>query len=128
MQSCGRYSTAVPFVFHDPFSKGVDLDDDVVHVFAAVDGIADDVLVFLVVHRLEGGRVPRVQLIVLEVAAGQAVAVIPAGVAVGSPRPDLTTIPMDGVEPSHVVLATRAGDRGRLVAAFRKCAQALLGA
>jgi DNA-binding transcriptional LysR family regulator len=62
------------------------------------------------------------------IAAGQAVAVIPAGVAVGSPRPDLTTIPLDGVEPSHVVLATRAGDRGRLVTAFRKCAQALLGA
>jgi len=62
------------------------------------------------------------------IAAGQAVAVIPAGVAIGSPRPDLTTIPLDGVEPSHVVLATRAGDRGRLVAAFRKCAQALLGA
>ena len=60
------------------------------------------------------------------IAAGQAVAVIPAGVAIGSPRPDLTTIPLDGVEPSHVVLATRAGDRGRLVAAFRKCAQALL--
>lgn len=62
------------------------------------------------------------------IAAGQAVAVILAGVAVGSPRPDLTTIPLDGVEPSHVVLATRAGDRGRLVTAFRKCAQALLGA
>jgi DNA-binding transcriptional LysR family regulator len=62
------------------------------------------------------------------IAAGQAVAVIPAGVAAGSPRPDLTTIPLDGVEPSHVVLATRAGDRGRLVTAFRKCAQALLGA
>ena len=60
------------------------------------------------------------------IAAGQAVAVIPAGVAVGSPRPDLTTIPLDGVEPSHVVLATRAADRGRLVTAFRKCAQALL--
>ena len=60
------------------------------------------------------------------IAAGQAVAVIPAGIAAGSPRPDLTTIPLHGVEPSHVVLATRAGDRGRLVAAFRKCAQALL--
>jgi len=60
------------------------------------------------------------------IAAGQAVAVIPAGIAVSSPRPDLTTIPLHGVEPSHVVLASRAGDRGRLVAAFRKCAQALL--
>jgi hypothetical protein len=38
----------------------------------------------------------------------------------------LTTIPLHGVEPSHVVLATRAGDRGRLVAAFRKCAEAQL--
>jgi len=26
----------------------------------------------------------------------------------GSPRPDLTTIPLPGVEPSHFVLATRA--------------------
>ena len=44
----------------------------------------------------------------------------------GRPRPDLTTIPLHGVEPSHVVVATRAGDRGRLVGAFRKCAQAHL--
>lgn len=41
-------------------------------------------------------------------------------------RPDLTTIPLHGVEPSHVVLVTRAGDRGRLVAAFRKYARAHL--
>lgn len=40
--------------------------------------------------------------------------------------PDLTTVPLKGVEPGHVVLATRAGDRGRLVTAFRKCAQAHL--
>ena len=37
-----------------------------------------------------------------------------------------TTIPLEGVEPSHVALATRAGDRGRLVAAFRKFAHAHL--
>jgi DNA-binding transcriptional LysR family regulator len=60
------------------------------------------------------------------IAAGQAVAIIPAGVKTASPRPDLTTVPLDGVEPSHVVLATRADDRSRLVAAFRKSAQALL--
>ena len=59
------------------------------------------------------------------IAAGQAVAIIPAG---QSPRPDLTTVPLDGVEPGHVVLATRAGDRSRLVAAFRKSAQACLTA
>jgi Bacterial regulatory helix-turn-helix protein, lysR family len=59
-------------------------------------------------------------------AAAQAVAIVSAGLRAGRRRPDLTTIPLDGVEPSHVVLATRAGDRSRLVAAFRKCAQACL--
>lgn len=58
------------------------------------------------------------------VAAGQAVA-ISAGVR-GGLRPDLTAIPLEGVEPSHVVLATRDGDGNRLVAAFRKAARARL--
>ena len=58
------------------------------------------------------------------IAAGQAVAIIPAGIHSGATmRPDLTTIPLDGVEPSHVVLASRADDHGRLVAAFRKAAR-----
>jgi len=56
------------------------------------------------------------------IAAGDAVAIIPGGLPGGAIRPDLTTIPLHGVEPSHVVLATRSGDRGRLVAAFRKSA------
>jgi DNA-binding transcriptional LysR family regulator len=61
------------------------------------------------------------------IAAGQAVA-IAAGVRGNSLRPDLTTVPLEGVEPSHVVLATRADDHDRLVAAFRRSAQAhLLG-
>ena len=60
------------------------------------------------------------------IAAGQAVAIIPGGIPAGAIRPDLTTIPLHGVEPSHVVLATRADDRSRLVAAFRKSARALL--
>jgi DNA-binding transcriptional LysR family regulator len=60
------------------------------------------------------------------IAAGQAVAIIPGGIPAGSLRPDLTTIPLDGVEPSHVVLATRASDRGRLVAAFSKSAREYL--
>jgi DNA-binding transcriptional LysR family regulator len=60
------------------------------------------------------------------VAAGQAVAIVPASIGTGSKRPDLTTVPLSGVDPSHVVLATRAGDRSRLVAAFRKLAQAHL--
>jgi len=57
------------------------------------------------------------------IASGQAVAIIPAGVSL---RPDLTTVPLQDVEPGHVVLATRADDRSRLVAAFRKSAQAFL--
>jgi DNA-binding transcriptional LysR family regulator len=60
------------------------------------------------------------------IAAGQAVAIVSAGLRADSLRPDLTTVPLHGVEPSHVVLATRAGDHNRLVAAFRKCAQAHL--
>ncbi|MFF4355829.1 LysR family transcriptional regulator [Streptomyces sp. NPDC001604] len=38
-------------------------------------------------------------------------------------RPDVTAIPLHGVEPSQVALATRAGDRSRLVSAFRKVAR-----
>ncbi|MEU9651334.1 LysR family transcriptional regulator [Streptomyces sp. NPDC048110] len=53
------------------------------------------------------------------VAAGQAVAIIPAALHTGSTRPDLTTIPLHGVEPSRTVVATRAADSNRLVAAFR---------
>jgi hypothetical protein len=51
---------------------------------------------------------------------------VTAGVHGNSVRPDITTVPLEGVEPSHVVLATRAGDRSRLVAAFRKLAEAHL--
>ncbi|MEU7426021.1 LysR family transcriptional regulator [Streptomyces sp. NPDC040750] len=59
------------------------------------------------------------------VASGQALA-IAAGTVGTRVRPDLTAIPLHGVEPSHVGLATRAGDNGRLLTAFRKCAEALL--
>jgi DNA-binding transcriptional LysR family regulator len=60
------------------------------------------------------------------VAGGQAVAIIPLPAGSTGLRPDLTTIPLEGVEPCHVVLATRADDRSRLVAAFRKYARAQL--
>jgi len=56
------------------------------------------------------------------IAAGQAVA-ITAGAHGTALRPDLTTIPLEGVEPSHVVVASRADDRSRLVGAFRKMAE-----
>jgi DNA-binding transcriptional LysR family regulator len=57
------------------------------------------------------------------IAAGEAVSIVPAGRSV---RPDLTLIPLEGVDPIHVVLATRADDRSRLLADFRRCAQAHL--
>ncbi|MGF6881806.1 DNA-binding transcriptional LysR family regulator [Nocardia sp. GAS34] len=60
------------------------------------------------------------------VAGGQAVAIIPADpglLGMTCVRPGLTTIPLEGVEPSHVVVATRADDRSRLVAAFRRFAR-----
>jgi DNA-binding transcriptional LysR family regulator len=60
------------------------------------------------------------------IAAGQAVAIVSAGLRATSLHPDLATVPLHGVEPSHVVLATRADDHSRLVAAFRKAAQAHL--
>ena len=60
------------------------------------------------------------------VAGGQAVAIIPAGPGITGLRHDLTAIPLEGVEPCHVVLATRAGDHNRLLTAFREYAQAHL--
>ncbi|MGH3500070.1 MAG: LysR substrate-binding domain-containing protein, partial [Nocardioidaceae bacterium] len=74
----------------------------------------------------DGPRIDAVEDKFEVIATGQAVAIIPAGPGVTSIRPDLTTIPLEGVEPSHVVLATRAGDRNRLVAAFDKYARAHL--
>jgi DNA-binding transcriptional LysR family regulator len=60
------------------------------------------------------------------IASGQAVAIVAQRLRVTALRPDLVLVPLVGVEPCHVVLATRADDRSRLVAAFRKHAQALL--
>ncbi|MET7683296.1 LysR family transcriptional regulator [Streptomyces sp. NPDC005423] len=58
------------------------------------------------------------------IASGRAVAIVPA--LDGRSRPYLTAVPLRDVEPSHVVLAVRADDRGRLVAAFRTLAQSFL--
>ncbi|MGI5158914.1 LysR family transcriptional regulator [Microbispora sp. CA-102843] len=57
------------------------------------------------------------------IAAGQAVAIVPAALHTGGARPDLTAIPLHGVEPGHVIVATRAADRSRLVASFRMSAR-----
>ncbi|GAB3889439.1 LysR substrate-binding domain-containing protein [Kibdelosporangium lantanae] len=82
--------------------------------------------------RPDGSRAPDGPLVlsvedkIEAIAAGQSVAILPVTAPVSSVRPDLTTVPIDGIEPCHVVLATRAGDRGRLVTAFRKSAEAHL--
>jgi DNA-binding transcriptional LysR family regulator len=60
------------------------------------------------------------------IAAGQAVAIVSTGLRADRLHPDLTTVPLDGIEPAHVVLAIRPGDRNRLVTAFAKYAQACL--
>ena len=61
------------------------------------------------------------------VASGQALAIM-ASPRPGALRPDLTVVPLEGVDPAHVVLATRAGDRGRLLTAFRNAARSRLEA
>ncbi|MFJ9559955.1 LysR substrate-binding domain-containing protein [Streptomyces fuscichromogenes] len=68
-----------------------------------------------------GGPLARVAEDKLEfVASGQAVAIMPVTARL---RPDITTIPLRGVDPGHVVLATRAADPSRLLAAFRSSAR-----
>jgi len=57
------------------------------------------------------------------VAGGLAVAILPAGDQRSTLRPDLTTVPIEGIEPCQVVVATRANERSRLVTAFRECAR-----
>ncbi|MEO3798191.1 LysR family transcriptional regulator [Nonomuraea sp. B10E15] len=56
------------------------------------------------------------------VAAGQAVAIVSAGLRAETLHPGLTSIPLEGVKPSQVALATRAGDGNPLLAPFLKAA------
>ncbi|MFE9248856.1 LysR family transcriptional regulator [Streptomyces sp. NPDC007088] len=56
------------------------------------------------------------------VAAGEAV-IVTASQRPGALRPDLVAIPLLDVDPSHVVLATRAEDRGRLLSTLRRSAR-----
>jgi DNA-binding transcriptional LysR family regulator len=60
------------------------------------------------------------------VAAGRAVALVPAGALRGSLRDDLVTVPVEGIEPCQVVVATRRGDTNPLVAHFVEAARRLL--
>ena len=82
--------------------------------------------------RPDGSRAPQGPLVTaiedkLElIAAGQAVSLAPASSRTKGVRPDITTVPVEGIEPSRVVLATRAGEDNRLLTAFRTCAEAHL--
>ena len=58
------------------------------------------------------------------VGAGEAIAIVPFAPSYG--RPDIVGVPITDAPPLHVVLATRAGENGRLVATFRKHAATLL--
>ncbi|WP_432825066.1 LysR substrate-binding domain-containing protein [Dactylosporangium sp. CA-092794] len=60
------------------------------------------------------------------VAAGDALALAPAGNEFAALRPDLTAVLVDGIEPCRVVLATRAGERSRLLDDFHEIATTLL--
>ncbi|GAA4499601.1 LysR family transcriptional regulator [Actinoallomurus oryzae] len=56
------------------------------------------------------------------VAGGHSVAILPAGDRRSTLRTDLATIPLTGIDPCQVVVATHANDRNPLVGAFREIA------
>ena len=56
------------------------------------------------------------------VAAGRAIALAPADDRRSTLRADLATVPVDGIEPCTVVVATRVQDSNPLVAGFRESA------
>ncbi|GAA0332075.1 LysR family transcriptional regulator [Actinoallomurus spadix] len=60
------------------------------------------------------------------VADGRAIAIVPADDRRGRLRDDLTTIPVNGIEPCQVAVVTRADDRNPLVAHFREAAKTCL--
>jgi DNA-binding transcriptional LysR family regulator len=60
------------------------------------------------------------------IASGRAVAIHPRGDQSVLARPDLRTIPIDGISPCRVVMLTRLGEDSDLVDEFRKSAQACL--
>jgi DNA-binding transcriptional LysR family regulator len=57
------------------------------------------------------------------VADGRAIAIVPVDDRRSTLRDDLTTVPIDGIEPCQVVVVTRTDDRNPLVARFRESAK-----
>ncbi|MBB4686782.1 LysR family transcriptional regulator [Amycolatopsis jiangsuensis] len=62
------------------------------------------------------------------VAEGHSILILPRGDGRTTLREDLVTVPLDGIDPCQVVLATHTGDRNPLVTAFREIAGTHLGA
>ncbi|MEU4521910.1 LysR substrate-binding domain-containing protein [Amycolatopsis sp. NPDC024027] len=60
------------------------------------------------------------------IAAGQLVAIVPAGVRFSRLRRDVTIVPLDGIEPCQVALATRAADDNDLLVSACKTLEAHL--
>ncbi|WP_410573645.1 LysR family transcriptional regulator [Amycolatopsis sp. cmx-4-61] len=60
------------------------------------------------------------------IAAGQLVAIVPDGVRFSRLRRDVTIVPLDGIEPCQVALATRAADRSDLLESACRTLQAHL--
>ncbi|MEV6622446.1 LysR family transcriptional regulator [Amycolatopsis sp. NPDC051106] len=60
------------------------------------------------------------------IAEGTAIAVVPADDRRFTLRPDVVAVPVDGAEPSQVVVAGRAGETNPLVTDFVRSAQKLL--
>ncbi|QKV73213.1 LysR family transcriptional regulator [Amycolatopsis sp. Hca4] len=60
------------------------------------------------------------------IAAGQLAAIVPAGVWFSRLRRDVTIVPIDGIEPCQVALATRAGEDNDLLASACKTLEAHL--
>lgn len=60
------------------------------------------------------------------VADGRALALVPSGDRRSALRDDLATVPVEGVEPCEVVVASRRGGTSGLVADFRESARRLL--
>jgi DNA-binding transcriptional LysR family regulator len=116
----GRASATLDDIADEPLPRGTDPDWN---AFWRIDPRPDG-------RPAPGGPlIDSVEEKIELIAAGQAVAIVPAGAGftgLTGFRPDLAVVPLDDVEPSHVVLATRSGERSRLVAAFRKDAEALL--
>ena len=108
----GKESAALSDIADEPLPK---LPDPAWNAFWRIDPRPDGS------HAPDGPAIEVLEDKLELIAAGQAVAIVAAGFR--GIRPDLTTVPLPDIEPSHVVLATRAGDRNRLVEAFRKSAR-----